>query len=136
MRYYDFCLSTNAEQIKKNAKINLREYAYDNPIGAMNGFVGRNVKNGVNFLAYREEENATYASFCYNEQKMTFQDAYEHILEMLDKDLGVNRIRQDPSEITMYDFLDDLMEARRRDFMGWSVRFLESANLWIYNYNM
>lgn len=36
MRYFGFAIKTNAEQIRENAKINLREYAYENPIAAMN----------------------------------------------------------------------------------------------------
>lgn len=34
MRYFDFILKTNSEQIDKNAKIRLQEYAYQNPIAA------------------------------------------------------------------------------------------------------
>ena len=36
MRYYNFALNGNSEQIKENTTINLQEYAYENTISAMN----------------------------------------------------------------------------------------------------
>nr|MCR4684180.1 AAA family ATPase [Lachnospiraceae bacterium] len=41
----------------------------------------------------------------------------------------------DPVEITMYRYLDALIEGRRRDYATQSHRFIESSNLWIYNYS-
>lgn len=35
MRYYNFALNASAEQIKEKTTINLREYAYENPIAAV-----------------------------------------------------------------------------------------------------
>ncbi len=134
MRYYDFTLNTNAEHIKEKAKINLREYAYNNPLAALNIYMTRNMKNDVNFFAYRENENTVDAAFSYNEQKMTFQDAYSHLLRFLSEDFCINRIVADPVEVTMYRYLDDLLEARRRDYMSISSRFVDASNLWIYNY--
>ncbi len=134
MRYYDFTLVTSAEQIKENAKVNLREYGYSNPIAALNCYMDKNTRNDVNFFVYREEENLVYAAFCYSEQKMSFDDAYDHILGMLNDGFDIRQIRTDPEEITMYRYLDDLTEGRRRDFMNMNYRFVESSNLWIYNY--
>ena len=49
MRYYCFALNTSAEQIEENATINLREYAYRNPIAAMNNFMYQKMKNDLCF---------------------------------------------------------------------------------------
>lgn len=134
MRYYDFTLVTSAEQIKEKAKVNLREYGYGSPIAALNCYMDKNTKNDVNFFVYREEEKLACAAFCYSEQKMSFDDAYDHILGMLNDDFDIRQIRTEPEEITMYRYLDDLTEGRRRDFMNINYRFVESSNLWIYNY--
>ena len=131
MRYYDFTLVTSAEQIKEKAKVNLREYGYGSPIAALNCYMDKNTKNDVNFFVYREEEKLVCAAFCYNEQKMSFDDAYDHILGMLNDDFDIRQIRTEPEEITMYRYLDDLTEGKRRDFMNTNYRFVESSNLWI-----
>ena len=34
----------------------------------------------------------------------------------------------------MYQAFDFLLEARRRDYMNLTNRFIEASNLWIYNY--
>lgn len=53
---------------------------------------------------------------------------------MLKEKFLVNRIKNDPYEITMYQAFDFLLEARRRDYMNLTNRFIEASNLWIYNY--
>lgn len=83
MRYYCFALNTGAHKIKENAKINLREYNYNNTLAAMNNYMFRNMKNDLCFFAFREEENVTFAVFSYNEKKSSFQDAYDYIVGML-----------------------------------------------------
>lgn len=39
MRYYNFALNAGVEQIKEKTTINLREYAYENTIAAMNTYM-------------------------------------------------------------------------------------------------
>lgn len=39
MRYYNFALYTSADQIKEKTTINLREYAYENTIAAVNDYM-------------------------------------------------------------------------------------------------
>lgn len=55
MRYYNFALYASAEQIRENTTINLREYAYENPIVAVNNYMYKRPDNDVAFLTYREE---------------------------------------------------------------------------------
>lgn len=134
MRYYGLVLNTNADEIKENTRINLREYAYENPIAAINSYMLKNMKNDVSFLAYRGEENSVFAAFSYNEKKWTFQDIFRYLLEMLKDDFRIKKLKTEPCEITTYQFLDCFFEARRREYVTVSNRFIEASNLWIYNY--
>ena len=134
MRYYTFALYASTDQIKEKTTINLREYAYENTIAAVNNYMYKRLDNDVCFFAYREEGNTTYAVFSYNEKKGAFVDAFSHITGVLKEDFSVNRIKTVPCEITMYQALDFLLEAKRRDFMNLTNRFVDTLNLWIYNY--
>ena len=96
MRYYNFTMNANAEQIKEKTTINLREYAYENPIAVMNNYIYKNMKNDISFYAYREEENTVFAVFTYDEKKTTFRDAFDHITEILRDVFSVSRIKNDP----------------------------------------
>ncbi len=134
MRYYGLVLNTNAEEIKENTRINLREYAYENPIAAMNSYMMKNMKNDVSFFAYREEENSVFAVFSYNAKKGTFQDVCRYLSEMLKDDFRIKKLKTEPCEITMYQFMDCFLEARRREYVTVSNRLIEASNLWIYSY--
>ena len=134
MRYYNYALYASAEQIKEKTTINLREYAYENPIAAVNNYMYKRLDNDVAFLAYREEGNTIFAVFVYDEKRKNFADAFAHAAKVLKEDFSVNRIKTEPYEVTMYQALDFLLEARRRDFSNITTRFIEASNLWIYNY--
>lgn len=134
MRYYNFVLNASSEQIKENTTINLREYAYENTLAAVNNYMYKNMKNDMSFFTYREEGNSTLAVFSFDEKKIVFSEAFAHIAEMLNNVFSISRIKNDPYEITMYQALDYLFEARRRDYMNISNRFIKASNLWIYNY--
>jgi hypothetical protein len=83
MRYYGFELGTNVDEIRNNTKIELRHYGYDNVLAAVNNYMYQNIKNDVNFFVYREEEQRFSAVFSHNEKKVSFQNAYNTICEML-----------------------------------------------------
>ena len=134
MRYYNFALNASADQIKEKTTINLREYAYENTIAAVNNYMYKRLDNDEFFFAYREEGNTTFAVFSYDEKKWAFVDTFARITGVLKEEFLVNRIKNDPYEITMYQALDFLLEARRRDYMNLTNRFIEASNLWIYNY--
>lgn len=68
MRYYNFALYASAEQIRENTTINLREYAYENPIAAVNNYMYKRLDNDVAFLTYREERN-TYLQSLFMTKK-------------------------------------------------------------------
>ena len=121
MRYYNFALYASAEQIRENTTINLREYAYEKPIVAVNNYMYKRLDNDVAFLTYREEGNTIFAVFVYDEKKKTFADAFSHATNALKEDFSVNRIKTAPYEITMYQALDFLLEAQRslkRNFLN------------------
>lgn len=134
MRYYSFALNANSEQIKEKTSINLREYAYENTISAVNNYMYKTIRNGLAFCAYREEGNIIFAVFSHDEKKNTFRESFAYITEILNSAFAINRIKNDPYEITMYQALDFILEARRRDYMTIGNRFIEASNLWIYNY--
>ncbi|MCM1235021.1 MAG: AAA family ATPase, partial [Ruminococcus flavefaciens] len=134
MRYYGFALNTNAEKITENAKIRLKEYDYQSPIAAMNNYMYRNMKNGICYFAYREEENAALAAFSYDEKKDTLHNAYEHILELLNNIFGIKKVKAEPCEVTMYQFYEYLFEAKRRDYFCSWMKIVEAANIRICDY--
>ena len=76
MRYYSFALNANSEQIKEKTSINLREYAYENTISAVNNYMYKTIMNGLAFCAYREEGNTIFAIFSHDEKKNTFRESF------------------------------------------------------------
>ena len=133
MRYFSFVFGATVDQIEKNAKIKLRDYCYDNTINALNVYMYRNMRNDETFYVYREENGTMLASFSYNEKKESMEDIYSFILEELDNTFLIKKVKTDPHEITMYQFLDNLVEGKRRDFIM-PTRIVENAHLWIYDY--
>ena len=134
MRYYNFALYASAEQIKEKTKINLREYAYENTYVALNNYMYKRLDNYIYFYAYREEGNTTFAVYAYDEKKVVFADSFVHVTDVLKGDFSITRMKAEPCEITMYQALDFLLEARRRNLMDSTNRLIEASNLWIYNY--
>lgn len=132
MRYYSFTLNANAEQIKEKTQIDLRQYDYYNTFAAVNSYMYKNLDNDVYFFVYREEENAAFAVFSYDEKKSVFNDVFAYITEVLKEIFLVNRIKTDPYEITMYQAQDFLLEAKRREFTNISFGFAEALHLWCF----
>lgn len=86
-------------------------------------------------MAYQEEENLVYAVFAYNEKKIMYQDAYQAITEMLKADFFIKKVKEDPYEITMHQFMDCILESRRRQYLDYSNKIIDSTHLWIYYCN-
>lgn len=133
MRYYSLVLGTTAKMLEEKSKIKLKQYDWYNQIGAMNSYFYQTGKNGVVFVAYREEENAVLAAFCVDEQSLSFDEGYGFISEMLSADLGVRKIRSEPREITLIEFYECALEARRRNYFNGVMRWLELAKIEFYN---
>lgn len=126
MRYYSFSLDSSVGQIKKNTKVRL-EYS-SSPIASMNSYLYTNIRNNTCIFAYREEENSILAAFCYNERKFSFSDTYDYLVEMLSK-FGIKRIMDEPYEITMFEFYEHLLEAKRREYCYDWLKIVDAANI-------
>lgn len=134
MRYYSLVLNTGAEQIKEKSQIKLP--GYQHPIAAMNDHMYKSMKNGITFLAYREEkEDIILAVFSYDEKRDLFREAYAYIVDMLNDAFRIRRFKGDPCEITMFQFLEHMIEASRREYSHISNRLIEATNLSAYYYN-
>lgn len=134
MRYYSLVLNANKEEIKKNSRVNLREYGYDSTFAAINNYMSKNMKNNFSFCVYREGENLIFSTFSYDEKFEEFSVAYDYILEMLNEAFQIRKVAEKPEEITMYQFLDYISEARRREYTNTWNRLVETSKLWLYNY--
>lgn len=132
MRYFEFVLKTNAEQIEKNAKIKLKNYDYQSPIAAMNNYMYKNMKNDICYLAYREEGDTVLAVFSYDEKKDSLCEAYDYILGMLNEIFCIKKVKSEPCEITAHRFYEYFMEARRREYTSHWSRIVETANIEVY----
>ena len=133
MRYYNFVLNTNAEKIEAGSKIRLKEFSYDSAVNAFNVYMYRTLKNSINFLAYLEEESALHCIFSHDDTKISFEETYDYICEILKDTFDIRKILSEPEEITMYDCFAYIQEARRRDLMSGVYRIAEDSNLWLYH---
>ena len=133
MRYYKLSLYTNSAQIEENAVIRLKDYAYDSPIGSLNAYMIRHKENSVFFFAYREEGKVTFASFAYDERANSFQNAFDSVMGILRETFKIKKLKDYPSEITMYQYYEHYDESRRRDYVT-SWRAVERSNYcnWFY----
>lgn len=131
MRYYEIILNTNAEKIKKNAKVDFMEYRGEDPVYSLNNYAYRNLENGLYFFAYKKADNITHAAFAYDEQRYSFQDAYEAIAGLLREAFRI-RIRDGASEITMRQLFEDLSEGSRRQLISSLGRYSDACNTNLY----
>ncbi len=135
MRYYEIVLNSNAETITEKSRIKLKDYSYDSPIAAVNLFMYRNLDNNESFFAYREEGTCLYCSMSFDESRKSFKEFYDEITGILEEKFLISRFHKQPEEITMYRFLDFLLEAKRRDYTPGVMRIIESAKLWLYYFD-
>ena len=136
MRYYKLTLRTDKEQIEKNSRIDLRDYSYNNPINSLNSYMYNNLNCGLSFFIYKEENNSSLlAAFSYDNRHMSFKEAYGGITGSLKQTFGINKISKSPEEITMTDFQNLLLEAKRREFADhFYSRIIDTADLCMFDY--
>lgn len=85
----------------------------------------RNVKNGICFIAYREEGNI-YAAFSFDDTVLEYRETYDYIMKMLNDAFGIQSCIVEPYEITMSQFIENFTEGQRRDYMsGCCKRIIE-----------
>ncbi len=113
MRYYGFKLGTNVERLRRmqnrTQTLWIRQCTE-----SINSYMYQNMKNDRTFLVYREEDNLICAIFSYNEQKLSFRNAYEGILEMLQDIFGIKQVKVEPFEITMHQFMECFLECKKK----------------------
>ena len=134
MRYYNFILNTNSAQVEAGSKIRLKDYAYDNSFAAMNVYMMQIINNDTTFFVYREEGNATQASFSFDEKKDNLSSVYNHLTGILADTFQIKKIISEPEEITMIQFMENLNESVRRNCSATRYRIIETANLWLWDY--
>lgn len=137
MRYFKIKLVTSEEQIKEKSKVYRNDYKYMEPITAVNSYMHKNIKNGLSFLMYRVlDSGIAYAGFSFDEKYEQFENAYSYIIGLLRDAFPIRRVKEEPYEVTMFEYSEYLNEARRREFASYGNSFVRQANLWMHDYNM
>ncbi len=135
MRYYEYLIDSNTPHIKEHALIKINEYSYNNPIGAVNSYMYKMLKNSIYFIAYREDDKGIYAVLSFDEKKYTLTDAFDSTREILKDVFQIINYHSEPHEITIYQCLDRLNEARRRELLVEGIhRYIEATNLFVHEY--
>ncbi|MCR4813234.1 MAG: AAA family ATPase [Lachnospiraceae bacterium] len=134
MRYYRFALKTTVSYIEANSKVRLKDYSYDNTICAVNNYIYKKVQNGITFFIYREDGKQLLSSFSYDEKRDSYMNSLNTILGIM-RDAFCIRIHciSEREEITMNDFLENLLESKRRDYLSGVLRIRDISDLWIYD---
>lgn len=81
MRYYHFSLGISAQAIRENEELGRHWNLYEETLEVINEYMTKNLRNHLSFLAYREEEKSIPAVFTYDEKKLSYQEAYQFILD-------------------------------------------------------
>lgn len=132
MRYYNLVLNTNTELLSESGRVELNKW--QTPIAQINEYMLKSMKNETVFFIYREDSYMN-ASFCFNDIQYEFNDIYDFILELLNDGFLIQGCIVEPYEITMSQFIENLVEGQRRNLTsGHSGRIAEEAHLWYYPY--
>ena len=134
MRYYHFSLGISAQAIRENEELGRHWNSYEETLEVINEYMTKNLRNHLFFLAYREEENSISAILAYDEKKMSYQEAYQSVCDLLNEEFKVKKIKEAPKEITMYQTVECLNEANRRNFTYRCRGFVEDTHLWWHDY--
>ncbi|MBO4395465.1 MAG: AAA family ATPase [Eubacterium sp.] len=140
MRYYKMIIGTNSEELMTNAErirteSNIRiggSGYYPTPIEAVNDYLYRNTENHVTCIVFKEKEGCFHSVFSYDEQKTGFQAAYDSLVGLLKETFFVKRMIGEPVEITMIEFVDRLLESKRRWGSGYTSHIADEAHCWYY----
>lgn len=132
MRYYNLVLNTNTELLSEIGRVELNRW--QSPIAQLNEYMLKSMKNETVFFIYREDNNM-YASFCFNDIQYEFNEIYNFIMELLNDGFSIQGCKVEPFEITMSQFIENMVEGQRRDLTsGHNSRITEEAHLWYYPY--
>ena len=136
MRYYDFCFSVDESKLRSRMTSLKREIDmyYDNLFEGMTRYMYSKLENNVTFWVYRAEPNKVYADFCFDDKMVAFDDAFGNICGMLNDTFAMRKILAEPEELTMEQYLENLLESSRRSYTNWRKgSFIDNSKLWIYD---
>ncbi|MCR4612296.1 MAG: hypothetical protein K5644_10395, partial [Lachnospiraceae bacterium] len=134
MRYYGVNMNTDIEEINANSTVKLRDYSWGDSYQGFNAFFSQTLMNDVTFMVYRAEDDGVYAQFSYDETKYSYEDVHDHIFGTLNEKFKVQKFNKNPKEISMWDFMDNMNEGRRRDYINNWNRLADIAGLWVFDH--
>ncbi len=138
LRYYRCIIQGTENKIKEllNEREMLKGYRFAEPIRAVNDYMFQTLKNNYAFMAYRQElKDSILAIFCFDEIEETLENAYDYIMEELKIAFDIKKKVKSPVEITMYEYMECYLEARRRGLES-ALKFVNISNLVIYEYGI
>ena len=141
MRYYKMIIGTNSEELQakaerikeeKGIRISVSTLYFPSPAEAVNDYMYRNLENYVSCVIFDEKDGCFEAVFAFDEQKANLQTVYELLAETLKETFFVERTSEEPAEITMMEFVECLLEAKRRCYSSYSMNIADTTHSWYY----
>ena len=136
MRYYDFSFRTDVDRLSGDLRM-LKHTAglgyYDNIFEGLSQYMYENLRNNMYFLIYRVEEDLVYSNFCFDDRLLTFDEAYGDITGILKDMFDIRKAASEPEEIIMEQYLADIIEAERRNYLHGKGLVADRSKLWIYD---
>ena len=127
MRYYEFTISINENAALSVAKSDIGYF--DNPVQAINSYLYKNALNNMSAFAFSKDDNSVKMALYVDEKQLSTSKAYETIESQLKKLDRRAKIVDNLTDITRFQFSDDLLESRRRDYCSSYMRIREGANI-------
>lgn len=131
MRYFDFTVELQEKDIT-SSKVRLKDYSYDNMVEALCSYMFKNLTNGITFLAYRLDDTGMKSMFAIDEKYREVKEAYNEIVGLLDDVLDIKIVADNPVEITMIDFDNNITEGKRRGYVPHWGKIYDQANVILY----
>ncbi len=136
MRYYDFSFKTDVDRLSGDLRM-LKHTAglgyYDNIFEGLSQYMYENLRNNMYFLIYRVEEDLVYSNFCFDDRLLTFDEAYGDIIGIFKDVFDIRKAASEPEEIIMEQYLADIIEAERRNYLHGKGLVADRSKLWIYD---
>ena len=120
MRYYEFTISINENAALSVAKSDIGYF--DNPVQAINSYLYKNAPNNMSAFAFSKDDNSVKMALYVDEKQLSTSKAYETIESQLKKLDRRAKIVDNLTDITRFQFSDDLLESRRRDYCSSYMR--------------
>ena len=140
MRYFKMILRASEHEIEEKSKIHLKTYAYESPVVAISSFMNKTMRNGLVFFIYRLEDNeSALAAFCFDEKYEKyekFENVYSYMMEHLKDACDIKRVKQEPYEITLFEYYECYNEAKRRDLISYGNNIFKDTVRWVIDYDL